>query len=1290
LELSSDFNFHNQYCIAMLDTSYRWLEKNIVQPFFISSSTTPGAGHVATHTTGENPSSFELMKESILSMLNFNLFGIPHIGTNIGGYRGTLSDELYIRWYQLGAFYPLARIYMDSDDGGSNTRGPLGRGVDNTEIILEIMRFRYAFIRFYFTKMVESYLWGGAVVHPLFFDFPADDGTFKDDVTDTTFMIGNAVYVAPVLESQATTLEVYFPNARWYELESFTLIKEYDPNLNHTGTTETFQVNIKTVKVFLRGGSIVPFQHIQQYQIHNTYDLENSPLTIIVAPDHTGRAMGSMLFTLPDVWMRPSPDLNTYRHFSLTYFDKRFRFNQIAGFDLMDFSFTEDFDVLLLLDELDFTDIQFACVMDRDLNVYELGFTSLDVTKTIVIFKKPGDFTQMPFARLESIVFGGKNDHNFCSPAIKVTKTDYFNNDREMTARLETYNPNELELSYTVIAKLLNNKLMSFQVAMNEEKDPWIVPDAIEDYTRNTINSSITLGQFGFRMADDNKDFFFEVTNPEERNDFIFTTRNLRFSYQDNYIHMKAMVKSKHIFGLGERVLKFDIPDGTYTMFNRDKTSPFETGRIPGNNIYGQHPFYMFQLMNPHEFAAVLILTSNPIDVIIRHLGIVTEIDHVITGGVLDMFIISRGSIMEVLRNYHLLIGIPYLIPYWAFGYHQCRWGYDTLAKMDNVVNSFTKNNLPFDVLWNDIDYMWKYENFVVDFHRYYGLKDWVQNTLVLNGRRYVPIIDAGLAKRLDFDIYRKAVDLGVLIKSSMTNEPLVGIVWPGYAVYPDFMNPLTQKFWEDSLTYFTSQVYFSGIWLDMNEASNFCDGECPSQDHYIMHFFHPMTYDSLYYIPGHRMLEKKTLSMNARHYPDAQGNPQIEFNLHSMFGFYEAKATSQYFNNVRRERPFILTRSSFVGSGRYASHWLGDNSATWDYLKLSIPGIFNSNLFGLPHSGADVCGFFLDYNYELCARWYQLGGFYPFFRNHNFINSTSKEPFVEPNLMTVFRNTMMIRYGLLRYIYSYYANLIIYGGMLFKPFFYYYPTDPKAYTYMDCSLMLGPSIYAFPVLSPGISSFSIYLPNDDWFDIQGRKVFSFNSSNIEGGNITVSAALPNDPIPWFIRGGHIITWQDANGANTTLDMKKREVSLMVARHSVNHTAYGILYYDHDDYNTLFTRQYHYIEINYTKNDAIYFETVLNQQFNYDLNKYYQDEGILKINIFDSEDLNVYNCIRAFDGRAQKFFELDHAYNPQTKMTTFQVKSGDHDHDLSVRYTLNITMTKDKCPSTEKIQLINS
>lgn len=117
-----------------------------------------------------------------------------------------------------------------------------------------------------------------------------------------------------------------------------------------------------------------------------------------------------------------------------------------------------------------------------------------------------------------------------------------------------------------------------------------------------------------------------------------------------------------------------------------------------------------------------------------------------------------------------------------------------------------------------------------------------------------------------------------------------------------------------------------------------------------------------------------------------ADGPGAQHFDTHSLYGFTEAAATHAALLEVTNMRPFVLTRSSFPGTGRFAAHWTGDNAATWNDLHWSIAGVINSGLYGMPMAGADICGFGGHPDRELCARWIGVGAWYPFSRNHHAI----------------------------------------------------------------------------------------------------------------------------------------------------------------------------------------------------------------------------------------------------------------------------------------------------------------
>lgn len=269
---------------------------------------------------------------------------------------------------------------------------------------------------------------------------------------------------------------------------------------------------------------------------------------------------------------------------------------------------------------------------------------------------------------------------------------------------------------------------------------------------------------------------------------------------------------------------------------------------------------------------------------------------------------------------------------------------------------------------------------------------------------------------------------MDIFIKND-SQQLLVGKVWPGTTVWPDFTHPLAQDYWYTLIQAFHDKIKFDGLWIDINEVSNFVDGSmdgCPYTE-----------YDYPPYVPAVAggILYSATICASARQYKGRS------YNLHSTYGLQETQATFEALKKTRGKRPFVISRSTFPGQGHFGGHWTGDNKATWHDMYRSISAILTMSISGIPMVGADICGFGTPTTYQLCLRWYQLGAFYPFSRSHNaIIVKKDQDPGAfDAKFAAIVRKVYLTRYSLLPYLYYLFSRSNHIGEPVARPLWYGY-----------------------------------------------------------------------------------------------------------------------------------------------------------------------------------------------------------------------------------------------------------
>ncbi|XP_064601739.1 lysosomal alpha-glucosidase-like isoform X2 [Liolophura sinensis] len=653
-------------------------------------------------------------------------------------------------------------------------------------------------------------------------------------------------------------------------------------------------------------------------------------------------------------------------------------------------------------------------------------------------------------------------------------------------------------------------RLRVYDPATARYEVPLVVPN-VDTPARNPA--------YQVKLPDPGMTFSIRVTRPGSQNLLFDTSRGAPLIFADQFIQLSTQLGSDYLFGLGEHRGTFlhSLNWTKLAFWTRDQ--PPE----PNLNLYGDHPFFL-GLDSQGSAYGVFLLNSNAMQVDLQPMPALT---YRTIGGILDFYIFTGPKPDDVLRQYTDVIGRPTLPPYWGLGFHLCKFGYGSADELKKIIARNRASKIPYDTQWNDIDYARADLDWTYSKATYADLPDIVQD-LHDNGQHYIMIVDPGISSTQptgSYPPYDEGLQEELFVKKADGSGPLMGKVWPGPTAWPDFFHPSAQDWWYRQAQSYHSQIPFDGMWIDMNEPSNFVDGSvegCPGNS----------SLDHPPWMPGvaQNSLMAKTVC------PSAVQFVSSHYNLHNMYGFSEARASHRVLEKLRGERSVVITRSTFPGTGRYAGHWLGDNLSSWLDLYYSIPGILNFQLFGIPLVGADICGFRGITNPELCTRWMQLGAFYPFMRNHN-AHTQDQDPGVfDKTTQDNMRPAVNARYNMLPYLYTLFFYSSMNGSSVARPLMFEFPSLQTYY--IDKQFMWGDKLLISPVLTQGATSVYAYIPAGIWYDY-------YTGAEVRGQDTFVTLDAPIDMINLHIREGAIIPTQPPN-VTTTL-ARKGKYGLLVA-----------------------------------------------------------------------------------------------------------------------------------------------
>ncbi len=266
---------HNLFPLLYNQAAFEVTREQFGQGLIWARSAYAGSQRYPVHWSGDNSSTFENMLCSLRGGLSFGLSGFSFWSNDVGGFAGTPSDKLYLRWTQFGIFNSHMRLH----GGGPRYREPWNYAPETQDIFRRMVALRYRFLPYLYSEAHHSSQAGLPVMRPLVYEFQDDPTTFH---IEDQFLFGHAVLVAPIL-TEADERKVYLPAGLWADGWTGALL---------TGPCWLdYRADLDRVPFFYRGGCAVPHGPSMQYVDERPLD----PLTLHIVPDGEGCAAYTMI-----------------------------------------------------------------------------------------------------------------------------------------------------------------------------------------------------------------------------------------------------------------------------------------------------------------------------------------------------------------------------------------------------------------------------------------------------------------------------------------------------------------------------------------------------------------------------------------------------------------------------------------------------------------------------------------------------------------------------------------------------------------------------------------------------------------------------------------------------------------------------------------------------------------------------------------------------------------------------------------------------------------------------------